>query len=84
MNTHDTHDIAELKSTIREVRFPMFTWQDEHGHLLSQPMTQEDVDEAGGIWCFTSTQVRHGESGLDGHEAGHGLGTPHVQAVALK
>jgi len=57
MSTHETHDIAELKSKIREVRFPMFTWQDEHGHLLSQPMTQEDVDEAGGIWFFTSTQT---------------------------
>ena len=40
MNTHDTNDIADLKSKIKEVRFPMFTWQDEHGHLRSQPMTQ--------------------------------------------
>jgi general stress protein 26 len=57
MNTHATKDIADLKAKIREVRFPMFTWQDEHGHLLSQPMTQEEVDDGGGIWFFTSTQT---------------------------
>lgn len=57
MNTHDTNDIADLKSKIKEVRFPMFTWQDEHGHLLSQPMTQEAVDDGGGIWFYTSTQT---------------------------
>jgi hypothetical protein len=39
MSTHDTQAIADLKSRIKEVRFPMFTWQDEHGHLLSQPTT---------------------------------------------
>jgi general stress protein 26 len=57
MSTHDTQAIADLTSRIKEVRFPMFTWQDEHGHLLSQPMTQEEVDEGGGIWFFTSTQT---------------------------
>jgi general stress protein 26 len=57
MSTHDSKDIADLKSKIKEVRFPMFTWQDEHGHLLSQPMTQEEVDDGGGIWFFTSTQT---------------------------
>ncbi|NIA54189.1 pyridoxamine 5'-phosphate oxidase family protein [Massilia sp. TW-1] len=57
MSTHDTQAIADLKSRIKEVRFPMFTWQDEHGHLLSQPMTQEEVDDDGGIWFFTSTQT---------------------------
>lgn len=55
MTTHDTHNIAEIKAKIKDVRFPMFTWQDEHGHLLSQPMTKEDVDADGGIWFFTST-----------------------------
>ena len=57
MSTHDSKDIADLKSRIKEVRFPMFTWQDQHGHLLSQPMTQEEVDDAGGVWFFTSTQT---------------------------
>jgi general stress protein 26 len=33
----------------------MFTWQDQHGHLLSQPMTRQQVDDEGGIWFYTST-----------------------------
>ena len=48
---------AELRDKIDDIRFPMFVWQDPHGHLLSQPMTQEKIDEEGGIWFFTSTQT---------------------------
>ncbi|HEX8789091.1 MAG TPA: pyridoxamine 5'-phosphate oxidase family protein, partial [Telluria sp.] len=53
--TNHPHETTELITRIRDIRFPMFTWQDEHGHLLSQPMTQESIDEQGGIWFFTST-----------------------------
>lgn len=55
MSTHDSDKVAALNAKIADVRFPMFTWQDEHGHLLSQPMTKEEVDKDGGIWFFTST-----------------------------
>jgi general stress protein 26 len=55
MSTHHKDKIAQLAAKISDVRFPMFTWQDEHGHLLSQPMTRDHVDEEGGIWFFTST-----------------------------
>jgi general stress protein 26 len=55
MTTHNAENLAALTAKIKEVRFPMFTWQDEHGHLLSQPMTQESIDAEGGIWFFTST-----------------------------
>ena len=57
MTTHNTATVAELSSKIKDVRFPMFTWQDAHGHLLSQPMTKEKVDEDGGVWFFTSTMT---------------------------
>lgn len=57
MSTHDSDKVAALTAKIADVRFPMFTWQDEHGHLLSQPMTKEEVDKDGGIWFFTSTQT---------------------------
>ncbi|QJE02297.1 pyridoxamine 5'-phosphate oxidase family protein [Massilia forsythiae] len=57
MTTHDSSNIAEMASKISDVRFPMFVWQDQHGHLLSQPMTKEKVDDQGGIWFFTSTQT---------------------------
>jgi general stress protein 26 len=55
MTTHNAENLAALTAKIKEVRFPMFTWQDEHGHLLSQPMTREDIDAEGGIWFLTST-----------------------------
>jgi general stress protein 26 len=55
MTTHNAADVAKLSAKIKDLRFPMFTWQDEHGRLLSQPMTQQQVDEDGGIWFYTST-----------------------------
>jgi general stress protein 26 len=55
MTTNHDATVAELAAKIRHVRFPMFTWQDEHGRLLSQPMTSQHIDEDGGIWFYTST-----------------------------
>jgi general stress protein 26 len=55
MSTHNAAEVAKLTDKIKDVRFPMFTWQDEHGHLLSQPMTQQQIDDEGGIWFYTST-----------------------------
>ena len=57
MSTLHQANVADLAGKIRDVRFPMFTWQDEHGHLLSQPMTNQQVDDDGGIWFYTSTQT---------------------------
>jgi general stress protein 26 len=55
MSTHQPGEVAKLSAKIKDVRFPMFTWQDQHGHLLSQPMTQQQVDDDGRIWFYTST-----------------------------
>jgi general stress protein 26 len=55
MTTHNPTEVAALAAKIKDVRFPMFTWQDQHGHLLSQPMTRQHVDDDGGIWFYTST-----------------------------
>jgi general stress protein 26 len=50
---HSSH-VAELASKIKSVRFGMFTTIDQHGHLTSQPMTNQDVDADGGLWFYTS------------------------------
>ena len=55
MTTHNAADVAKQSAKIKDLRFPMFTWQDEQGHLLSQPMTQQQMDGDGGIWFYTST-----------------------------
>jgi general stress protein 26 len=51
---HATH-VAELAAKIKPVRFAMFTTVDQHGHLTSQPMTNQEVDIDGGLWFYTST-----------------------------
>lgn len=49
--------VAELKVKIEPVRFAMFTTVDQHGHLTSQPMTNQEVDADGGLWFYTSTMT---------------------------
>lgn len=47
--------VAELAAKITSVRFAMFTTIDQHGHLTSQPMTNQELDADGALWFYTST-----------------------------
>jgi general stress protein 26 len=47
--------VAELAAKIKSVRFGMFTTVDRHGHLTSQPMTNQEIDADGALWFYTST-----------------------------
>lgn len=49
--------VAELKSKIKSIRFAMFTTIDEHGHLISRPMTNQETDAEGNLWFYTSTET---------------------------
>lgn len=49
--------VAELKSKITSIRFAMFTTVDRHGHLVSRPMTTQDIDAEGNLWFYTSTET---------------------------
>jgi general stress protein 26 len=51
------HQVAELSAKIKPVRFAMFTTVDQHGHLTSQPMTNQDIDKDGGLWFYTSSNT---------------------------
>lgn len=53
---HSTQ-VAEVKSRIKSIRFAMFTTIDEHGHLVSRPMTNQEMDSEGNLWFFTSSQT---------------------------
>lgn len=53
--TDHTAQVAELVSKVKSVRFAMFTTIDPHGHLTSQPMTNQEIDADGGLWFYTST-----------------------------
>jgi general stress protein 26 len=49
--------VAELKARIKPIRFAMFTTIDQHGHLVSRPMTAQDTDAEGNLWFYTATDT---------------------------
>lgn len=53
--THTSSQVAELADKIKSVRFAMLTTIDEHQHLISRPMTKQDLDGEGNLWFFTSS-----------------------------
>ena len=58
MSAYDhSSQIAELKSKIKSIRFAMFTTVDEQGHLVSCPMTNQEMDAEGNLWFFTSSET---------------------------
>lgn len=58
MSAYDhSSQVAELKSKVKPIRFAMFTTIDEHDKLISRPMTNQQVDDDGDLWFFTSTEA---------------------------
>ena len=56
MTANDTTaHAAALADKIGSMRFAMFTFRDQHGHLASQPMTNQQVDAEGGLWFYVRT-----------------------------
>lgn len=54
MQSNNTHaHAAALNDRIGAMRFAMFTTRDQNGHLVSQPMTKQQVDDEGGLWFYT-------------------------------
>lgn len=49
--------VAELSDKIDKIRFAMFTTVDVHGHLISRPMTNQEMDAEGNLWFYTSTET---------------------------
>ena len=46
---------AALSEKIGSMRFAMFTTCDQNDHLVSQPMTNQEVDADGALWFYTRT-----------------------------
>ncbi|WP_426197419.1 pyridoxamine 5'-phosphate oxidase family protein [Massilia sp. DWR3-1-1] len=57
MSNEQSTQVAELSDKIKSVRFAMFTTLDQYGHLISQPMTNQEVDADGALWFFTSSNT---------------------------
>ena len=57
MSPHATHENPSvIWPKIQRAHIGMFTTQDEHGHLISHPMTNQHVDQNGILWFFASAQ----------------------------
>ena len=52
---HAQAHAAALSEKIGSMRFAMFTTRDQNGHLVSQPMTNQQVDGDGALWFYTRT-----------------------------
>lgn len=53
--THATYDsIAQLREQLKSIRFGMLTSLGDEGDLYSRPMTQQELDDQGSLWFFTS------------------------------
>ena len=50
---HAQAHAAALSEKIGSMRFAMFTTRDQNGHLVSQPMTNQQVDSEGALWFYT-------------------------------
>ena len=44
---------AALSDKIGSMRLAMFTTRDQNGHLIAQPMTNQQVDAEGALWFYT-------------------------------
>ncbi|WP_020654101.1 pyridoxamine 5'-phosphate oxidase family protein [Massilia niastensis] len=54
-NHHADNHAAVLADKIGSMRFAMFTFRDQYDHLVSQPMTNQQIDEHGGLWFYVRT-----------------------------
>lgn len=58
MSAYDhSSQVAELKAKVTPIRFAMLTTIDRYGHLISRPMTCQDIDSDGNLWFYTSTET---------------------------
>jgi len=56
MSTNYNQDhAAALSDKIGSMRFAMFSTRDANGHLVSQPMTKQQIDDGGGLWFFVAS-----------------------------
>jgi general stress protein 26 len=56
MSAYDhSSQVSELKAKVKPIKFAMFTTADQYGHLVSRPMTCQQIDDEGDLWFYTAT-----------------------------
>ncbi len=50
--------VAKVAELAKDIRIGMLTTIDEHGHFVSRPMAQQEVEFDGNLWFFSSRDAR--------------------------
>jgi len=61
---------ARVKALVEDIDFTMLTTQDDHGRLVSRPMSTREMDENGDIWFFTSEETKKVDELTEDHDVG--------------
>ncbi len=72
--------VARAKELVEDIDFTMLTTRDDHGHLVSRPMSTREMDAAGDIWFFTSDDTKK----VDEVEADHDVGLSYLDAKGMR
>ncbi len=51
-------DVQKVAELAKDIRIAMLTTVDEHGHFVSRPMAQQEVEFDGNLWFFSSKSAR--------------------------
>lgn len=75
-----TEALARVKALVEDIDFTMLTTVDEHGRLVSRPMSTREMDDAGDIWFFTSEDTQK----VDDVERDHDAGLSYCDAKGMR
>ncbi|WP_295994116.1 pyridoxamine 5'-phosphate oxidase family protein [Rugamonas sp.] len=57
MTQYNKDQLATIAAKIKHVKFGMFTTFDDAHQLTSRPLTQQQIDDDGQMWFFTSDEA---------------------------
>ena len=57
-DTDTNAGVAKVAELAKDIRIGMLTTVDEHGHFVSRPMAQQEVEFDGNLWFFSSRDAR--------------------------
>lgn len=72
--------IARVKELVEDIDFAMLTTHDDHGNLVSRPMSTRQMDDRGDIWFFTSDDTKK----VDEVEADHDVGLSYLDRKGMR
>lgn len=65
-----TEALARVADLVEDIDIAMLTTTDDHGNLVSRPMSTRQMDDAGNIWFFTAEDTEKVEEAQRHHDVG--------------